>query len=293
MEDFINGTHDALDGVIFAHTCDTMQQFHDILKRNFPGRFIRNFNLPARLDGEIPFRYAVAETRRVISEIEQFTGARLEPSALAESVRVYNANRALLDGLYEAHLRHPGAIAGRTLLRAVLVSQLADKREVNAALASYVASFDSSAPEDSKRKRIMLIGSINISDEIYDLADEFGAMIADDDMCTGRRYFDGAVREPSIEGVIRRYFERPNCAAKHKSNTARIDYILGLAEKRRIDGAIFLYLKFCDPHSFDYPDVRNALEAKGIRTQLIEVEQVSAAAGQLRTKLQAFVEMIS
>jgi bzd-type benzoyl-CoA reductase N subunit len=293
MEDFINKTYDSLDGVIFAHTCDTMQQFHDIMKRNFPDKFIRNLNLPSRLEGDVPFRYAVAETKRVFSAIEEYVGIKLEPQKLAESVKLYNANRALLDRIYELHLKYPEKIPSRALLQAVLISQLLDKREANEALAPFVNSFDAAALEDTKRKRIMLIGSININEEVYDLADEFGATIADDDMCTGRRYFEVAVREPTIEGVVRRYMGRPHCAAKHFSQTSRIDYITGLAEKRHAAGAIFLYLKFCDPHSFDYPDIRNALEKKGVRTQLIEIEQVSGPSGQLRTKIQAFVEMIS
>lgn len=292
MEDFLNQAYENLDGVIFAHTCDTMQQFHDIMKRNFPKRFIRNLNFPSKLEGETPFRYAVAETKRVLGAIEDFTGM-LEPQKLAESVRLYNANRALLEKVYDLHLKYPEIIPSRTLLRAVLVSQLLDKREANEALAPFVSSFDASAPEDTKKKRIMLIGSINVNEEIYDLADEFGATIADDDMCTGRRYFDVAVREPTIEGVVRRYMNRPHCAAKHLSNTSRIEYVTGLAEKRRAAGVIFLYLKFCDPHSFDYPDIRNALEKKGVRTQLIEIEQASAASGQLRTKVQAFIEILS
>jgi bzd-type benzoyl-CoA reductase N subunit len=293
MEDFINGAYENLDGVVFAHTCDTMQQFHDILKKNFPKKFIRNLNFPSRLDGEIPFRYAVAETKRFLGFVEDFTGAKLDAQKLADSIKVYNANRALLGKLYELHLKHPVLIPSRMLLRAVLASQLADKREVNEALAGYVATFDDSAPEDTKRKRIMLIGGISISEEAYDLADEYGATIADDDMCTGRRYFEVGVREPSIEGVVRRYMDRPNCAAKHLNSMSRINYVAELAKKRKIDGAIFLYLKFCDPHSFDYPDIRNALEKNGVRTQLIEVEQASAVSGQLRTKVQAFIEILS
>jgi benzoyl-CoA reductase/2-hydroxyglutaryl-CoA dehydratase subunit BcrC/BadD/HgdB len=156
-----------------------------------------------------------------------------------------------------------------------------------------VDSFDADAPEDAKRRRIMLVGNINVNEQIYDLADEFGAMIADDDLCTGRRYFSTQVLEPTVEGVVRRYINRPHCAAKHRDNYSRQRYILEVAKKKRISGVVFFLLKFCDPHSFDYPDIKKALDGKNIPSQLIEVEQSDELSGQLRTKMQAFSEILA
>jgi len=293
MEEFIDGVYASLDGLLFAHTCDTMQQFHDIYKKNFPKAFVKNINFPSRLDGDIPYNYALAETKRFLKSVEEFTGRPLSSDSLKESVTAYNKNRTLLEKLYGLHLKYPVDIPSRLLLQSVIMSQCVDKREANKWLEQFLSSFDEKAPEDSKRKRIMLVGSVNINEEVYDLADEFGAMIADDDLCTGRRYFSTQVSEPTVEGVTRRYLSRPHCAAKHRDVHSRERWLLELIEKRSIDGVIFLYLKFCDPHCFDYPDLRKAIEGKKVPTQLIEMEQSVAQSGQLRTKLQAFVEMIS
>jgi len=292
MEDALNSVYEGLDGVIFAHTCDTMQSFHDIFKKNNPDLFVKNMNFPSRIDSDAALRYAVAETRRFTKAIEEFTGNKIDGAALEESVELYNRNRELLDSLYKLHLRYPEEIPSVVLLHGVLASMYADKAQVNAMLSAYLSGFAADAGENTSRKRLMLIGSININEAIYEMADEMGATIADDDMCTGRRYFETPVLEPTIEGIARRYFTRPHCAAKHRTLESRISYMADLAGKRKIDAAVFLYLKFCDPHSFDYPDIRNALEAAGVRTQLIEVEQAVAPSGQIRTKLQAFLEMM-
>ena len=66
-----------------------------------------------------------------------------------------------------------------------------------------------------------------------------------------------------------------------------------MVKKHKADGALFIYLKFCDPHSFDYPYIREGLDKAGIPAQLIEIEQSVAPSEQLRTKIQAFAEMIS
>ncbi|HOO56243.1 MAG TPA: 2-hydroxyacyl-CoA dehydratase family protein [bacterium] len=293
MEDFINGDYDEADGVIFAHTCDTMQQFHDIYKKNFPDKFVRNMNFPARIDGDIPFRYAKAEAKRFLKSLEEFTGKPLDAEKLAESVTVYNKNRTLLEKLYNLHLKHPEKIPSKMLLQSVIASMCMDKHDFNRKISDYLETFDANAGEDTKRKRIMLVGSVNISEDVYDLADEYGAMIADDDMCTGHRYFSTQVSEPSVDGVIKRYFNRPHCAAKHRDVHSRERYLLEMIDKKKIDGVIFLYLKFCDPHGFDYPDLKVAMENKNIPNQFVEIEQSSAPSGQIRTKLQAFVEILS
>jgi benzoyl-CoA reductase/2-hydroxyglutaryl-CoA dehydratase subunit BcrC/BadD/HgdB len=270
-----------------------MQSFHDIFKKTFPNIFLKNYNFPSRLDGKVPFKYAVAETKRFLRSLEEFNGKSLDSDKLANSVAIFNKNRVLLERLYTLHLKYPDQIPSRLLLQSVLTSQFLDKRDANRELERFLNTFEEDAPEDTKRKRIMLIGNVNINEEIYDLADEFGAIIADDDMCTGHRYFSTLVAEPTIEGVVRRYINRPHCAAKHRDNYSRQRYLTELAEKRRINGVIFFYLKFCEPHSFDYPDLKKAFDSKNIPSQLIEVEQSLAPSGQLRTKMQAFTEMLS
>jgi benzoyl-CoA reductase/2-hydroxyglutaryl-CoA dehydratase subunit BcrC/BadD/HgdB len=49
--------------------------------------------------------------------------------------------------------------------------------------------------------------------------------------------------------------------------------------------------KFCEPHAFDYVPLARALEAAGVPHLLIETD-VSTPVGQLRTRLQAFIEML-
>jgi benzoyl-CoA reductase/2-hydroxyglutaryl-CoA dehydratase subunit BcrC/BadD/HgdB len=58
-------------------------------------------------------------------------------------------------------------------------------------------------------------------------------------------------------------------------------------------GVIFLLYKYCETHYFDYPDLKSALESKGIPTLLLEVEDPSYAWEQLKIRIQAFVEMLS
>lgn len=292
LEDYLNNDYRLLEGVLFAQTCDTMQSFYDIFRKNNPDTFMFNMNFPCKVEGEAPFKYAMAELERVRAETAKHTGAPYTREAFIDAVRTYNRNRELLDRLYAVHAADPGAFPSVALLHAVLASMFTDKADINPRLEKFLGGFNGAAPAQSNRKKLLLIGSVNVNEDVYNLADEYGACIVDDDICTGRRYFDGRVEQPSEEALVRRYFLRPHCPAKHRTTTARGEYVTALAKKHGAHGVVFLYLKFCDPHAFDYPYIRDMLEKQGVRSLHLEVEQSSAPSGQVRTKLQAFIEML-
>lgn len=292
MEDYLQNEYKDLEGVLFAQTCDTMQSFYDIFKKNFPDMFSFNFNFPCKVSGDAAFKYAKAELARVRAELEKFAGNPISRDELNNAVRVYNRNRDLLDRLYLVHAANPDKIPSVTLLHAVMASMFMDKKDINKLLEEYVNQFSANGGPAAGRKKLLLVGSVNVNEDVYDAADEYGAMIVDDDICTGRRYFDGKVEAPNDEALLRRYFDRAHCPAKHRDLTSRGRYLTELAKKTQADGVVFLYLKFCDPHAFDYPYMKEMLDKEGIRSLHMEIEQSSAPSGQTRTKLQAFIETL-
>ncbi len=69
-------------------------------------------------------------------------------------------------------------------------------------------------------------------------------------------------------------------------------HVLRTAKDHRIQGAIFLLEKYCDPYCLAYPDLRRALEEQRIPSLLIETGEIAMPLGQIRTRTQAFFEMI-
>jgi len=57
-------------------------------------------------------------------------------------------------------------------------------------------------------------------------------------------------------------------------------------------GLIFLHLKFCEPENYDYNDMREGLNSAGIPNLRLETEFTNPSLGQIRTRLEAFIEMI-
>jgi benzoyl-CoA reductase/2-hydroxyglutaryl-CoA dehydratase subunit BcrC/BadD/HgdB len=74
---------------------------------------------------------------------------------------------------------------------------------------------------------------------------------------------------------------------------AHLETLVKEVQESGARGIIFLLYKYCESHFFDYPDLKQSLESKGFPTLLLEVEDPSYSIGQLKIRIQAFVEMLS
>ena len=144
------------------------------------------------------------------------------------------------------------------------------------------------------RKRLVLSGGLCTMPDIYDIVEGTGGAVVWDDFCTGSRYFEGNIEagKDPVASIASRYLERVNCPAKHSGVLSRGEYLLEKVRQNRADGVIFLFLKFCDPHAFDYPYMKELLEKQGIPSLLFEIEDQISSEGQLKTRCEAFMEML-
>jgi benzoyl-CoA reductase/2-hydroxyglutaryl-CoA dehydratase subunit BcrC/BadD/HgdB len=95
-----------------------------------------------------------------------------------------------------------------------------------------------------------------------------------------------------VAALAARYLARGLCPAKHGGLEARAGNLVRLARATAADGVVLVTLKFCDPHAFDLPHLAAALDAQGIPYLLVEIEEGNGTGGQLRTRLEAFVERL-
>jgi benzoyl-CoA reductase/2-hydroxyglutaryl-CoA dehydratase subunit BcrC/BadD/HgdB len=65
-----------------------------------------------------------------------------------------------------------------------------------------------------------------------------------------------------------------------------------MVRQHKAGGVVFLLLKFCDPHAFDYPYLKQFLDDAGIPSLLLEIEDQPPPEGQLLTRLETFVDML-
>lgn len=285
---------DFLDGVVFPHSCDSIQNLADIWRRNFPEQFSEVVVLPVWIDVPEAEDYLAEEISRFRRKLEKHLGREIPDAELARSVDIYNENRVALTELYALRRDNPGAITGRGLLEVVRASMCMLKEDHTALLKKLMDELKAAPRADDASVRIVLYGNACDHPGLMDLFEEMEAVVVDDDLCTGSRYF--LHTEPSdgdpIRRIAQRYIRRVPCPSKHSNGFDRRRYLVDMVRRSEADGVVMLILKFCDPHDFDYPDLAKRLAESNIPHLLIETEMQPTSIEQVRTRLQAFVEML-
>jgi len=295
LEEALAGRLEFLDGAVFPHTCDSIQRLSDIWRLNLDFSFHADVVLPVKLDTASARKYMADVLRKFRSELEKGLGLSISDDDLARSITTFNAIKRALGTIYRLRSENPGIISGGDVYALVKSAMIMDRSEAAEKLTAFADALSKEKASGSNaRRRIVVSGGLCDHADIYSIIEKSGGAVVGDDLCTGSRYFEGLVSEKGdpIEALADRYTERVVCPAKHSSITARGDNIVRIAKEHRASGVIFLLLKFCDPHSFDYPYMKEMLDAVGVPSMLMEIEQDLPSEGQLSTRFEAFIEML-
>lgn len=293
LESLLQGELDFLKGIIFSHTCDIMQGLAEIWA--FQKRLSLQFNLmiPSHFDSALARPYLKAEVERFKAFLDLNVG-KITPMDLKASIQLFNCIRAKLQEIYARRRTSPNQISGMDFARIIRAGYLMDREHY----LELLDSLSSQLPlEDAAENRVpvYLAGNMTHSDFYFSLIEEAGAVVVQDDLCSGARFLRLMVPEDSdpMDGLTSRYFNGFLCPTQHNGAHAHIETLSKEVEKSGAKGVIFILYKYCESHFFDYPDLKDALESRGVPSLLLEVEDPSYSIGQLKTRIQAFVEMLS
>jgi len=297
FEDALSGKLGFLDVIVFPHSCDTMQRLSDIWRLNVKGTVHLDLLFPVHLKSEATRDYMKAVIERFRLELGKALNVEITENAVADAILLMNRIRSALHALYGIRSQTPERISGSDLNHVVRGCMIMDRHEAAGLLEQLVAALKEMQPSAGslQGKRILLSGGVCLHPDIHDIVEEQGGAVVWDDLCTGSRYFYTPVSENSapVDAIADRFINRAICPAKHSGITRRAEGLLQLTSKYKIDGVIFLFLKFCDPHCFDYPDLKAALEETGIPSLFLEVETGKPVDGPTRTRVETFLQILN
>ena len=142
--------------------------------------------------------------------------------------------------------------------------------------------------------RILITGcpTGGLVDKIIKQIEEAGASVVCFENCVGTKNFENLVDENKdpIEAIAERYIDIP-CSVM-SPNDKRMETIKQYIEEYAIDGVVDVTLSACHTYAVETEKVRKAVESTGKSYLSIETNYSNSDAGQLRTRLEAFVEML-
>ncbi|MBO6163618.1 MAG: 2-hydroxyacyl-CoA dehydratase [Lachnospiraceae bacterium] len=280
-------------------TCDGKKKAWEILGKDVP-MYVMDMPQMKRAKDVTKWMEEVEDFAAVV---EKTTGKTITPEKLAESIRIINEKRKALARVYETRKADVIPISGKD---ALLMMQIAffDDPERCAQMANRLADELEQRVKDgvsvfpAGTKRILVTGTpMAIPNwKLHHIIETSGGAVVCEETCTGTRYFENLVDETgtTLEEQYRAIAERYmgiHCAC-FTPNTERVDDILRLAKEYKVDGVIDVNLKFCCLYDTEGYVVEKALKDAGIPVLGIETDYTDADAEQLRTRIEAFIEML-
>ncbi len=285
--------------VVGETTCDGKKKMFEILSQYQP---VYVMEVPSKKTG-LSCDLWMGEVVEFKKVIEKLTGNEITPENLLKATKLVNERRRALKRLHDQRKASPVPISGKD---ALLVTQVAFYDDISRCiqmvnklgdeLESRVKSGEGVAP--SNALRILISGSpMAIPNwKMHHLLESAGAIVVAEESCIGTRYFtdlvpeDGGTVEQQIKTIANRYMQI-HCAC-FTPNTERLDDIVRLAKEYRVDGVVHYNLQFCHTYANEAVKVERTLEEAGIPLLRIETDYSDEDAGQLRTRIEAFLEII-
>ncbi len=299
----VKGKYDFLSGLVIPHGCDSMVRSYSAWSYSLPYSYFHFVNIPT-VCVESSFEFFNAELNNFRKTLGKFTGKRITDEDLAQAIRTYNENRDKVRALYEYRKADPPVISGTELSKLLITGSSLPIDESNALFDQVLAELVKRNKSPlNKGPRILIDAACLDNIELIRLVEELGGNVVADTICNGTRdYFPkvDVARDP-IDALGHRYLDKINCPKTYRENktgtfdadiTFRFGDIGAYAKEFKADGAILYVYKYCDPFGFEVP-ARKAYY-KSINVPLLHLEDVYSAGtiGQLRTRVQAFLEMI-
>jgi len=289
----LRGEYDYLDGVVAGSTCDGARRLFDLWLHYIKTPFHHILTVPRKYTERAHGLY-YEQVGMFKQHLEQYLNIKITDAALLQSIEVYNESRDLLKKLYELRKLDKPLITGTETMEVLNASFRMPKELFNHYLRQLLAELAISGRACPSRARLMVTGSVMNNPEFIQSIEELGGLVVTDELCTSTRYWSDPVVLDGwspLEAISRRYLSNFPCARMVPSD-GRFERILQLAREYRIDGVISQIIRYCVPYAHDLPLMTEKLRQINIPTLALDVEYGTSGSGQIRTRVQAFLEML-
>jgi benzoyl-CoA reductase/2-hydroxyglutaryl-CoA dehydratase subunit BcrC/BadD/HgdB len=305
LERAIEGGFDFLDCILAPDACAQMNRCVENMERQqlFPKEkfFISYADVPLKSD-ETALKHYVKQMRlRVLEPLQQVYGIDISDEALRQAVAEQNEISRLITEIGEYRKEENPRITGYEFAVFCMATYCSPKDKLLTILRETAQELKTRQPEEKSpyRIRVVMAGSEIDHPDMIRLTEEAGALVVADRFCfgslPGRQEILLNDTEDVLTQICRQYMVWGQCprfmdAAKIKE---RPQYIDNLVKEYHADGIIYQQMKFCDYWGYERAMATHIMrEQYGYPVLSVDRPYVVGNSGQLRTRVQAFVESL-
>jgi benzoyl-CoA reductase/2-hydroxyglutaryl-CoA dehydratase subunit BcrC/BadD/HgdB len=236
----------------------------------------------------------LSDIKRAAEKLSETLGVVYTDEALRAAIHTLNEQRALLKRISDFRKGPSPRITGAEYHKVVVAFLTCPKDLLKKPMEALIAALEKREPVTGYKARVMIAGPIFDNPRYTQLIEDQDVLVVCD------RYCHGSL--PGLEPIPEEGDPWENLAV-HYANTCectrmmgwadrRLEQLLGYIDEFSVDGVILQYMKFCDLWAYEVPVTLDRLKARGIPAVRIEHEYAFSNEGQIKTRVQAFVEQM-
>ena len=289
----IDNHYSHLSGIVLVNTCDGMRRLGDAWAYYCPKDFIFMLDVP-RLRSQSAIRLFEEQLRALIKSIENHFGVRIDDDRLSESISQRNRLTYLLKRLFLLQGGNGSLLTYSHLLELINLGFQIPPETLSDELERLIKELGPASIRKSDKNgiKVMVSGSMQCGTGIIRFIEKMGAEVVETDFCTGGRYLK-KIREdiPPLKALSYGYIMETRCARMFDSEP-RLSLIKDAIQKKGVRGIIHVSMKFCDTYLYEANKIKAMLDEIGVPSLFLEVEYSDRLSGSLKTRLQAFMELL-
>jgi bcr-type benzoyl-CoA reductase subunit C len=293
------GEYSFLDAIMFGDHCVQVLGAADVVRSKLPGTRVHFYQLISAMSDPWTLSRARTTFAQLQSALEELVGHGIDEAAIRSSIRLFNRNRALLRELYELRRTGQAGITAHQMQLAIQSSMVMDKAAHTKLLEELIPALTGDTRPSNATIRIYLSGHFCQAPKaaILELIEDCGCRVVNDDLYHGYRYISTDVDEDGdpLDALARWYLARNlnvPCPTRVDQKADWEKYLLRAMEHSDAHGMIVLMAKFCEPHMYYYPEIKEAFERRGVPHLLIETEHEMGSLESVRTRIETFLELV-
>lgn len=284
------------DVVVGETTCDGKKKMYEYMSE-FKDVFL--MELP-NTQSEEALKLWKSEIIRFKEYLEKKFDVTITEDDIREAIKVNNAVKVSLKGLYELMRNDPAPITGQDLFKVLYGSTFKfDRKAIPAEVDALVEKIEKEYAEGKmldKRPRILISGCPigGATEKVIKAVEENGGVVVTYENCTGAKSIDKLVDEenPDVYDALARRYLNIGCSVM-TPNPNRLELMGRLIDEYKVDGVVEMTLQACHTYNVETLAIRRFVnEKKNIPYISVETDYSQADIGQLNTRIAAFLEML-
>lgn len=291
---------ESTDMIVGENTCDGKKKAFETYKDTVKNFYV--MDIP-QTKSEAGRNLLKAEFMKFAAALEELTGNKLTVESLKRGIEIVNNKRQAILRLAKLRAHNPVPISGLDVLLANQVYFYDDPERFTSSVNAICDELEQRIEKNigvfaANTPRILVSGCpMAIPNwKVPQIIETSGATIIGEEMCTGERgtqnltEIKGNTLEELMDNIVDRYM-KIDCAV-FTPNQSRLEHIKDMAKKYKADGVLNYTLQFCQPYSHESMSFSKELENDGIPVLNLETDYSREDIGQLKTRVEAFIELI-